>query len=359
MNKISILTIAKLRQGLMTGCTVLLLLLFFGACKKGDSNDTPKERVGLVYVAEEESGSVSVIHSGTNEVVRTISISEPGTTMPLMPHNVQVAPNGKSVWVSAMAHHMGMVEQVVVLDPNREDSVLKRINIGTSQHLAHVVLDDSSRYAYVVAGDASQVVKIDAQTYEVDTRFILGGGHNPHGLRYHDGFLYVASMGTKSLTIIDVTNGQVKDVSLGGSAVQTAIAPNGKFVYVTLFDTKEVVKYDIQNKTITRIPLPSDALGPIQLYPSPDGQYMFVCDQGELSNPSNKVYVLDLTKNLVVQTIVVGSGAHGVVLSEDGLLAFVTNSFSNSVSVIDVATSTVRKTIKVGDSPNGISYRPL
>ncbi|MBS1643878.1 MAG: YncE family protein [Bacteroidetes bacterium] len=359
MNRISISSVAKFRKGFMAGCAVLLLPFFFGACKKGESNDTPKERVGLVYVAEEESGSVSVIHSGTNEVVRSISISEPGTTMPLMPHNVQVAPNGKSVWVSAMAHHMGMVEQVVVLDPNRGDSVLKRINIGTSQHLAHVVLDDSSRYAYVVAGDASQVVKIDAQTFEVDTRFILGGGHNPHGLRYHDGFLYVASMGTKSLTIIDVTNGKVKDVFLGGSAVQTAIAPNGKYVYVTLFDTKEVVKYDIQNKTITRIPLPPGALGPIQLYPSPDGQYMFVCDQGELSNPSNKVYVLDLNNNKAVQTFIVGSGAHGVVLSDDGVLAFVTNSFSNSVSVIDLAKQTVRKTISVGESPNGISYRAL
>ncbi len=71
---------------------------------------------------------------------------------------------------------------------------------------------------------------------------------------------------------------------------------------------------------------------------------------------SNKVYVIDIPNAKVVNTITVGQKAHGVVVSQDGKTAYVTNSAANTVSVIDVATQKVTATVNVGEGPNGISY---
>ena len=50
-------------------------------------------------------------------------------------------------------------------------------------------------------------------------------------------------------------------------------------------------------------------------------------------------------------------GAHGVVISDDGKRAFITNTVDDTVSVIDTASQKAIKTIKVGKGPNGITFR--
>lgn len=89
--------------------------------------------------------------------------------MTFAPHNVQVAPDGKTVWITApmamtangaggpcdadctQLNAMRMDEEVVVVDAVA-DTVIARIPIpgktaGVMLHLAHVVLDAESRYA--------------------------------------------------------------------------------------------------------------------------------------------------------------------------------------------------------------------
>ena len=140
--------------------------------------------------------------------------------------------------------------------------------------------------------------------------------------------------------------------------MQTAVTPDGKFAFASLYDTKEVAVYNIQTQQVTKIALPAGAQGPIQLFSTPDSKTLFVCDQGVVNGQpsSNKVYVIDVDMGMVMNTITVGNAAHGVVVNNDGTKAFVTNSDDNTVSVIDVATNTVSGTIQVGNAPNGISY---
>jgi YVTN family beta-propeller protein len=141
--------------------------------------------------------------------------------------------------------------------------------------------------------------------------------------------------------------------------VQTAVTPDGKYVFASLYDTREVVRLNLQTQALDRLTLPAGAQGPIQLYPTPDSKQLYVCDQGvELGRPlSDKVYVLDTESFALSHTITAGRGPHGVVVSRDGRHAFVTNSREATVSVIDVVKEKVVKTIKVGLMPNGISYR--
>ncbi len=75
-------------------------------------------------------------------------------------------------------------------------TIKMRIQLGKDLHVAHVVLDNESKYAFVTAKESDQVIQVDASTFQVLRKFDLGTGHSPHGLRYSNGKLYVAKKNT-------------------------------------------------------------------------------------------------------------------------------------------------------------------
>jgi YVTN family beta-propeller protein len=313
-----------------------------------------------LYVADEEDGTITVINADNNSKAGTIMVgSHNFDHSGLKPHNVQTAPDGKSVWVTCAAHTSGEDEQVVVIDPLVNHSIRIRISLGGNQHLTHVVLDSASRYAYVAAYQPNEVIKIDAQNYNIVKRIELGSSRGPHGLRISGDKLFIANMTAKSLTVINTISEQITEVALGGVAIQTAVTPDRKYAFVSLYDTKSVARYDIENQQISFIQLPSGSLGPIQMYPTPDNRYLYVCDQGGLGTDSvsNKVYVIDILSSSVINTITAGAGPHGVVVNDSGSFAYVTNFKNNTISVIDIVSQSVTYTISTGKSPNGISYK--
>jgi len=333
-----------------------LFVLSLTACNSDNSTTPSKKATVQIYVANEDDGTVSVIDGTDNKITATIEITPPGEAMQ-MAHNVQVAPNGKSVWVTGVPMTDGAMEYLIVIDP-LTNKVIKHIQAGTMLHLAHVVFDSASNYTFVTCNESGKILQYDANTYSLIKIFDLKSDSKPHGLRYSNGKLFVANMGSKSMSVLDVVSGQNTEIMMGGVAVQTAVTPDGKFAFVSLYDTKEVVRFELQSGIITRIALPDRSQGPTQMYPSPDGKFLYICDQGNvLGQPSsNKVFVLDNSTLQISSTISVGNAAHGVVISKDGKSTYITNSSDNSVSVIEIASNTVKATISVGKKPNGISY---
>ncbi|MBK7859811.1 MAG: YncE family protein [Archangiaceae bacterium] len=319
-----------------------------------------------VYVAEEEKGSIAVIDARTKQVLKSIDLTAVagGEHTAFMPHNVQVAPDGKSVWVTAPSEapaghsgHAAGEEQVIVIDA-ATDEIVQRITLGTQLHLAHVVVDGDSRFAYATANETSRVYQLDVAAKAIVTSFDLGAGKKPHGASVCGEQVITANMDGKGMSLIHPGSGHVEEVALGGVAVQVACTRDGKYVFASLYDTKEVVRYERSSGALTRIALPEGSQGPVQLYPAPDGARLFVCDQGMLLGrpASNRLYEIAIAEARVVATIEVGSGAHGVVVSEEGAWAYVTNLAGNSLSVVDTAARRVVATISLGASPNGVSH---
>src|SRR5688572_26973681 len=246
---------------------LILVLGFFltglNGCKekhREDPEPLPSES-GKIYVANEHAGTISVLDAATRKVIKTININ-PGSTVDLMAHNVQVAPDGKTVWVTVVPMDHSLDESLVVIDA-KADTILYRKNMGLHLHMAHVVLDGDSKFAYVTATDAGLVLQINTQTFQTSNVYTLGANHQPHGLRYYQGKLYVANLQAKSISVIDIATNQVLEIPVGGMAVQTAVSPNGKYVFASLFDTKEVVRYNLQTQQLDRIALPQSGQGPI------------------------------------------------------------------------------------------------
>lgn len=336
-----------------------------------------------VYVALEGSGEIAVINTATNKVFKKIDLFEKqnGKGISYMPHNVQVSPSNKSVWVTAgatekkskMSFQMipvvqadeGAVrekvdanDQVIIIDPF-SDKIIKRIDMGHGLRLSHIALTPDGLYAITASQEKGVIYKINTISFEVEKTVDTQAGSGPHGLRIStDGkTAYIAMLGGKSMGILDIGSMSLMYVPLKGSAVQTGVTSDGKYAFASVYEAKSLAVYDIASGTLRYVDLPKEAKGPVQIYPTPDSRFVFVADQGYyFDQPTgNMVYKIDLSEMKVVQTISAGSAPHGVVVSKDGISVYITNLLSDDVSVIDVQSGQEVKRIKVGDMPNGIS----
>ena len=222
-----------------------------------------------------------------------------------------------------------------------------------------MVLTPDSSTAYVTAQNENAIYKLDARHYTVTGKIQAPTGSQPHGLRVAPAGsrAYVALLQGKGLGILDLTSGKLEVVPLNGTAVQTAVTPDGKLVLATLYDTKQLAVYDTQSKALHYIKLLKGALGPVQLYPTPDSRTVYVADQGHyFAQPDSQwIYKVDLAKSSVIWTIKAGIAPHGIVIAKDGNTAYVTNITSDDLSVIDLKADAETARIPVGKAPNGIS----
>ena len=347
------------------------ILLFF---LKGEN--TPKiseeKNQDKIYVAAEESGEIDVISVKDRAVMDKINLSTEmdGMKMSFYPHNVQVAPDNKTVWVTANAYlmntnnqnmsGMNMIagDEIVVIDPLK-DEIIKRIKIGASLHLSHIVLTPDSKYAIAIAQTKGVIFKINAETYQVEKEINTEEGAEPHGVRISpDGkTAYVAFMGGKSMGILDIEKMTLSYVPLKGKAIQTGITPDGKYALTSIYYKPSLAVYEISSAKLSYIDLPEEALGLVQIYPTPDSRFVYAADQGYFFNqfPGKYVYKIDLGKMKASQKIKVGSAPHGVAVSRDGKFVYVTNMLSNDLSIIDAVNDEQIAKVKVGRTPNGVS----
>jgi YVTN family beta-propeller protein len=385
---------------------VFVPLILSGCVAPTVSNMNVQEKV---YVAIEGENHIAVLNPETQTVIKTIDLLERVGDIihEFSPHNVQVAPDGKSVWVTANHGHgehdenedhqesdihggreehgfrfiptvhachpadeqsgSGAIEpcsedaapdQLIVINP-RTDTITKRIPIDLGVHLAHVVVTKDGSFAYATAQERGMIYKIDARTFKIADEIEAPKGSEPHGLRLSpdSSTAYIALLQGKGLGILDLQTDTLTTVPLAGNAVQTGVTPDGKSVVISLYNTKQLAVFDVETKKVITIDLPEDAKGPIQMYPTPNSRFVYVADQGYyFEQPNgNRLYKIDLESRSIIKEITAGDAPHGIVISPDGKFAYVTNLLSQDISIIDTVTDTEVGRITVGKMPNGIS----
>ncbi|MBS3148819.1 hypothetical protein J4219_08115 [Candidatus Woesearchaeota archaeon] len=358
-----------------------LLLLLLIACSPVSEK---------IFVANEEGGSISVIDAVKLVEIERVKLAaeHDGEMVYYAPHNVQVSgdlvlvtsnsgsgdeheegsheeaeseanshtdlsgiiSNLPSGMVMASAHgdeeSSEHFDQLVVIDAKSHD-ILERIDLGVGAHLAHVVSD--GKFAYITATNTDELFKISFADWSVSS-ISLPKGSAPHGLRLGDGFAAIASM-DGNLLIVDLNTNAIKSVNVSGMLMQSAII--GDYVFVSVFDKDELARYDVKSGKLDRFKLGN--AGPVQLYPSVDGNFIYVADQGNLLGKpvGTNVFKVSVSSGERVDTIESGSAPHGVVVSPNGKV-WVTNVLDNTVSMIE--NDAVLATIHVGVAPNGISF---
>ena len=329
---------------------------------------------GKLYVADEESNTVSVIDATSFKKIASIAVG-------LGPHNVQVAPDGKTTWVTnngepgnaaAQMPKASMPARMLKSMPKDEhasmagagaiwaidtttDAVVAKVPVGKDP--AHVVVAPDGRFAYVANGGDNSVSVVDIQALQVVATIAVGAG--PHGMRLSpDGKeAWVANLKGGTVSVIDTGSRKLVDrIEVGHGPAQVGFTPDGRFGFVSLSKENRVAVIDpVRRKLIRKVVV---GMVPIQLYATPDSRLLLVANQGTRKKPGKTVSVIEVGSFKSVATIETGAGAHGMVIEREGRLAFVTNTYANTVSVVDIVQRSVVATVPVGRGPNGVSMTP-
>ncbi|MEK7627999.1 MAG: YncE family protein [Patescibacteria group bacterium] len=328
-----------------------------------------------VYVAIEAEGRVGVIDTASRKMIRSIDLSEVqnNTFVKYTTHNVQVAPDGRMVLAtanvdrdvmgenkSAKAEDVsdGLFDKIFIIDP-LSDTIVGSLPIEIDSHLAHVVVTNDGTLAYVASQVKDRLYIIDLRDKKIIKTISLDEGSAPHGLRLStdNSKLYVALIGGKALAEIDLESYSVRKYPLSGAVIQTAVSPDGNYVFGSVYDTKKVAWINTLTNEQGYIDLPADAKGSVQLYPTPDSRYLYVVNQGYyFEQPTgNTVYRIDIERKKVDEIIPAGDAPHGIVVDKKGQFVYVTNLLSEDISIIETASSKEVARVKVGEMPNGVS----
>ena len=188
--------------------------------------------------------------------------------------------------------------------------------------------------AYVTSQDAGVSV-IDLATMQVvKTIDVKAAGPRGLGLTDDGKKLIVATRENGSISVIDTTTDEVKQVEIGKNPEFVRV--NGNFAYISSE--------------------PSAKAGP----PPKPGEKSAEDDDDEEKIPA-KIAVVDLTKGEKVREITGGPETEGIEFSADNSKLVITNEADNTVTVHDIASGELLKTIKThehGDRPRGIKISP-
>ncbi len=265
------------------------------------------------YVANQGSGTVSVVDNTTNTVVKTITVGS-------LPTGVAVSPDGNTVYVTNRASGT-----VSMIDTNPAsptyNTVAKTVKVGSSP--TDVAVSPDGNEVYVTNQSSNTVSVIDTDPTHITTYRTV-----------------------------------VKTITVGTGPTGVAVSPDSNTVYVTNRTSGTVSVIDTNpantttyNRVVTTIRVGTN---PTDVAVSPDGGRVYVTNYG-----SSSVSVIDTkagsaTYRTVVKTITVGSNPNSVALSPDGSLAYVANG-RDTVSVIDTRTNAVVRTVTINSVAQPLS----
>jgi YVTN family beta-propeller protein len=296
-----------------------------------------------LFITNTKADSVSIIDTGTFEVVGTIPLG------PGKPNRIVFHPDGRMAWVVYdKSHDLGVIDA-------EARKLVKRVKIGGNPY--NLAFTPDGRHLLVLdwASDKStdEVIFYDLKAEKIDGRVEVSTWP-AHAIFSRDGkLLYVSGETAGDVTVIDVAQRTVvgRLVHGGGDAMGLALGNDGKTLYAAAGENKAILKIDTTtNKTVGEIPLPGIVH---EATLTLDGKYLYTT-----LRKANKIVVVRTSDDKIVATIPQKGYPDLVTMEPTGRWALVTNRWADLVSVIDLASHTQVRTIPVGKAPHGMALRP-
>ncbi|HEY7078994.1 MAG TPA: beta-propeller fold lactonase family protein [Nitrososphaeraceae archaeon] len=181
-------------------------------------------------------------------------------------------------------------------------------------------------------------------------------GNSPSGIAVNsiNNTIYAVNTGANTISVINGTNNQVKGY-LKGFFNPSAVTfdPDNDAIYITNKGTNSISIMNATNYSPIKT-LSSGGIMPSALVYNSANGLVYVSNTG-----SNTVSVFNTTTNTIVGTVPVGSAPVGIAYNQENGRVYVANSVSGTISVINGSSNSVTNTIPVGKTPIGISFNPI
>lgn len=356
----------KSQSALKQLLSILIVTLCLGLSSCGSdstsSNESslPTERSSpWVYVTNEASGDMSVIDSGSNEVLATVPLGK-------RPRGIQFSPDHQTIYMALSGSPFAgpgvdrgtlppadkTADGIGVFDVE-QNKLVKVLNGGSDPEQLAVSLD--GKKLYVANEDVGLASVVDIAHNRVLKTLPAGGEPEGVGISPDGESVYITSEDDALITVIDTkTDTVLKTFDVGLRPRVAAFLPDGSRAYISNERGESISVVDATtHDVIHTIQLTGNTVRPMGIAVAPDGKRIYVT-----TGRGRNVVVIDTATNEVVGEFEVGLRPWGIAITPDGKTLYTANGPSNDVSVVDVATQQVVKKIKVGERPWGVAILP-
>lgn len=346
-------------------CVLVPLLSFIlMRCDSGGA-DGAKNPQDALYVCNQAGATVSIIDTGSNEVVETVDLTEKGFSSNAKPHHVVVEPD-------ASAWYLSLIGADLVVKFNAKNQVVGRADFGAPGMLSLHPTEDVLYAGHTMSlKNVPSTIAVIRRSDMSRVEIVSVGISRPHGMKVRPtgDFAYSTSLSTNEIVAIDAESRGLTRTTLPGSRqryVQMDISSDGSRAYVTGQVAGQVQVLNLSDPTTPTI-VDSVDVGAEPWHPqlSADGETLYFGSKG-----ADAVYALE-TQSLDT-TSIRGKGLanpHGSAHSPDGKTLYISNTNVNgryesasgeevgTVVVIDTEDDEIKTVIEVGDEPAGINTR--
>lgn len=276
-----------------------------------------------LYVANAQSGTVSIIDTASQRVVNTLSVNPTGRL-----NSVIVSADGKALYVSDAK--AGNVE--VFRLPEAEQTATVSVRLFPQR----MALSQEHNRLYVVNSASNNVSVIDTATQTLLANIPVSERPYAIVIAPDNSRAYITSSQTHSITIIDLVSQKAIDTIVLESIsrlTNLVISPDGKYLYICDAISNSIVVVDTTIQTqigaLNAAKFENDDLefSPTDLALSADGKHLYTVGRtGYLS-------VINLENHEVLASLEVGHDLRNIVLAPEGT-AYISSFGTNSVSIV-------------------------
>jgi YVTN family beta-propeller protein len=276
------------------------------------------------------------------------------------PHEAAASPDGRYLYVSNYGS-FGVFRQgepprnepgnsITVLDLS-ERKVKATYDLGENRQPHGIWVSGDGSRLWVTCEGAQAVLELEASTGKILKSWKTNQQVSHMVVPTPDERkLYVANIGSGSVTVIDRASDKVATVPTAAGAEGIDVSPDGREVWVANRGAGSIAIIDVATDRVVAT-FSSGGDFPIRVKFAPDGREVWVSNAR-----SNRIAVFDAKARERVGEVLVGAVPVGILITPDGRRAFVANTNANLVSVIDVAGRKVLQTFSTGNEPDGMAW---
>lgn len=274
------------------------------------------------------------------------------------PHELAVSPDGKFAYVTD--NGMMRVEDtgkggntVSIIDIAARKRV-GTISTGKYRRVHGISVDARTGYLGVTAEAPDRVLHIDPRDRKVIRHFDTKG-RTSHMVTLPPGqsgaeFAFVSNAGMSTVSVVQLTTGQVKSIPVGDRPEGSVLSKDGKELYVCNRDSASITVIDVARQAaIGEI---RTGKGPVRIGIVPDGStlvYALMQDQ--------KIEFADVSRRRPVAQVPVDGSPVSMTISPDGQYAFAASEEKDRVFVLSVPGRKLVRTFETakGAGPDAIA----
>jgi DNA-binding beta-propeller fold protein YncE len=324
----------------------------------------------LLYVCIQDDAKIAVVDMASRAIVRTIDVTTLGFPATAKPHYIVVEPDGAHWYVSLIG-----ANRVVKFD--RQNNIAGQFDMETPGMLA---LEGAERLVVTRSMSAvnppKRIAIVRRTTMQGDELDVLFP--RPHPVAVANGHAYTGSLGVNQIASVVLADDKVDVMPIPGpthSLVQFTVSPDRTTLVGSTDVSGQLLVFSLAQPArpalVKAIDVGKMAFDPVY---TPDGRFVWVPVKS-----TNEIVVIDAAGWKEVARIKDDSfkQPHQVVFSADGATAFVTNNNkmdhmadpahaehaaptgdgTASLSIVDMKTRRVQKAIPLGKNLTGMGTR--